>query len=127
MALHADSRMEAGRSSKVSLIRPLLLARRVVRPVFCTTVRAAGIAAGAEQWSGQEPCDCASAQTFTNGVATYGRGEYAIEQEVWQPLTHSGNRAAQPNLAHLFRMGLGVAQDFVEGGRLVLPSSEGQS
>ena len=94
---------------------------------FCTTVRAVDIATGAEQWSGQEPCDCASAQIFTNGVATYGRGEYAIAQEVWRPLTHSGNPATQRILAHLFRMGLGVAQKFIEGGRLVLPSSEGQS
>ena len=73
-------------------------------------------------------------------------------------MTHSGDPAAQRNLAHLYRMGLGVAQDFVqavswcrlaaesglagaqanlaimylrgqgvEGGRLVLPSGEGQS
>ena len=94
---------------------------------MCTTVRAAGIATGAEQWSGQEPCDCASAQTFTNGVATHGRGEYAIAQEVWRPLTHSGNPVSQRNLAHLIRMELGLAQDFVEGGKPVLPSGERQS
>ena len=58
-------------------------------------------------------------RTFTNGVAAYDRGEYAIAQEVWRPLTHSGDPAAQRNLAHLYRMGLGVAQDFVESGRMV--------
>ena len=66
-------------------------------------------------------------RAFTNGIAAYDSGEYAIAQEVWRPLRHSGDPAAQPNLAHLFRMGLGVAQDFVEGGRLVLPSGESQS
>ena len=29
-------------------------------------------------------------------------------------MTHSGDPAAQRNLAHLHRMGLGVAQDFVQ-------------
>ena len=53
-------------------------------------------------------------QTFTNGVAAYDRGEYAIAQEVWRLLTHSGDPAAQRNLPHLYRMGLGVAQDFVQ-------------
>jgi len=99
----------------------------VARPISRTIVRASGIAAGAERWSGQKPCDYASAQTFSNGVATDGRGEYAIAQEAWRPLTHSGNPAAQRNLTHLFRMGLGVAQDLVEGGSLVLSSGESQS
>ena len=97
-------------------------------------------------------------RTFTNGVAAYDRGECAMTQEVWRPLAHSGYPAAQRTLAHLFRVGLGVAQNFaqavpsyrmaaesglagaqanlaivylrgqgVEGGRLVLPSGEGQS
>ena len=53
-------------------------------------------------------------RTFTNGAAAYNRGKYAIALEVWRPLTHSRDPAAQRNLAHLYRMGLGVAQDFVQ-------------
>ena len=66
-------------------------------------------------------------RTFTQGVAAYDSGEHAIAQEVWRPLTPSGNPAAQRNLAHLIRMELGLAQDFVEGGKPVLPSGESQS
>ncbi|MBT4485958.1 MAG: sel1 repeat family protein [Rhodospirillaceae bacterium] len=54
------------------------------------------------------------AHPFADGVAAYDRGEFPRAREIWLPWAHKGDPAAQRNLAHLYRMGLGVAQDFTQ-------------
>jgi len=54
------------------------------------------------------------AQPFTAGVEAFDRGEFAKAREIWLPWAHQGDPAAQRNLAHLYRMGLGVPQNFVQ-------------
>jgi TPR repeat protein len=49
---------------------------------------------------------------FADGVAAYDRGDYAAAYQAWMPLANGGDPAAQRNLGHLYRFGLGVAQDF---------------
>ncbi len=48
---------------------------------------------------------------FAAGVAAYDRGDYATAFKEWQPLAEAGDPAAQRNVGHLFRKGLGVPQD----------------
>jgi TPR repeat protein len=54
------------------------------------------------------------AQPFVAGVDAFDRGEFAKAHEIWLAWAHRGDPAAQRNLAHLYRMGLGVPQDFVQ-------------
>jgi len=49
---------------------------------------------------------------FSDGVAAYDRGDYIAAYEAWMPLASGGDPAAQRNVGHLHRFGLGVAQDF---------------
>jgi TPR repeat protein len=52
-------------------------------------------------------------QRFNQGADAYDRGDYAGAYEIWLPLARDGDPAAQRNIGHLYRLGLGVAQDFV--------------
>lgn len=54
------------------------------------------------------------AQSFDAGVKAYDGGEYKAAHDIWLPWAHRGDPAAQRNLAHLYRMGLGVPQNFVQ-------------
>ena len=49
---------------------------------------------------------------FKSGIDAYQSGDYVAAFKAWLPLAHSGDPAAQRNLGHLYRMGLGVGQDF---------------
>ena len=51
---------------------------------------------------------------FKQGVKAYEAGEYVAALKVWLPLAYDDDPAAQRNLGHLYRMGLGVAQDFTK-------------
>lgn len=51
---------------------------------------------------------------FKQGVKAYEAGEYVAAFKVWLPLAYDDDPAAQRNLGHLYRMGLGVAQDFTK-------------
>ena len=51
---------------------------------------------------------------FSAGVTAFDRGEYDLARKIWLPWAHKGDPAAQRNMAHLYRMGLGVPQDFVQ-------------
>ncbi|MDA1097444.1 MAG: hypothetical protein O2967_00550 [Proteobacteria bacterium] len=51
---------------------------------------------------------------FAAGVAAFDQGEFGKAHEIWLPWAHRGDPAAQRNLAHLYRMGLGVSQDFTQ-------------
>lgn len=52
-----------------------------------------------------------SAAKFEEGVRAYDAGDYARAREVWLDLARQGDLAAQRNLGHLYRRGLGVAPD----------------
>lgn len=54
---------------------------------------------------------------FAAAVAAYDRGDYETAFNEWLPLARDDDPAAQRNLAHLYRQGLGVAQDFGEAAR----------
>ncbi len=54
------------------------------------------------------------ARPFTAGVEAFDRGEFAKAHAIWLPWAHQGDPAAQRNLAHLYRMGLGVPQNFAQ-------------
>ncbi len=48
---------------------------------------------------------------FDSGIAAYDAGDYALAFETWLPIAQTGNMAAQRNVAHMLRQGLGVEQD----------------
>ncbi len=48
---------------------------------------------------------------FAAGVAAYDAGDYAGAYELWKPLADSHDLAAQRNIAHLLRTGMGVEKD----------------
>ncbi|MFP4002514.1 MAG: tetratricopeptide repeat protein [Alphaproteobacteria bacterium] len=50
-------------------------------------------------------------QAFQAGVAAYDAGDYGRAYDIWAPLAESGDLAAQRNVAHLKRRGMGVEQD----------------
>jgi TPR repeat protein len=52
------------------------------------------------------------AADFVAGVKAYDRGDYAAAFEAWSPLAQNDDPAAQRNIGHLYRFGLGVGQDF---------------
>jgi TPR repeat protein len=54
---------------------------------------------------------------FAVGVRAYDAGNYAVAAEAWLPLARNDDPAAQRNLAHLYRRGLGVPQDFGEAAK----------
>lgn len=49
---------------------------------------------------------------FDAATRAYDRGDYVAAFKAWLPLAQDGDPAAQRNIAHLYRHGLGVAQDF---------------
>lgn len=51
---------------------------------------------------------------FAAAVAAYDRGDYETAFNEWLPLAKDDDPAAQRNVAHLYRQGLGVVQDFTE-------------
>lgn len=53
-----------------------------------------------------------AAADFAAAVAAYDRGEYDAAYDAWLPLARDGDPAAQRNVGHLYRFGLGVPQDF---------------
>ncbi len=54
---------------------------------------------------------------FAAAVSAYDRGDYETAFNEWLPLARDDDPAAQRNIAHLYRQGLGVAQDFSEAAR----------
>ncbi len=53
-----------------------------------------------------------AAADFRAGVEAYDRGDYGAAFEAWVPLARADDPAAQRNIGHLYRFGLGIAQDF---------------
>jgi hypothetical protein len=53
----------------------------------------------------------ARAADFAAGVAAYDDGDFATALAEWLPLARDGDPAAQRNIGHLYRNGLGVDRD----------------
>lgn len=53
-------------------------------------------------------------QAFVDALAAFERGLYGQAYDIWLPLARGGDPAAQRNVGHLFRFGLGRPQDFHE-------------
>jgi TPR repeat protein len=49
---------------------------------------------------------------FTDGMLAYQGADYERAYNEWLPLARAGNAAAQRNIGHLYRLGLGVSKDF---------------
>lgn len=56
-------------------------------------------------------CAAPARAGFDEGVAAYEAGNYAGARAEWQPLAEAGDPAAMRNLAHLYRLGLGMPAD----------------
>ena len=48
---------------------------------------------------------------FSDGTLAYEWGDYERAYNEWLPLARAGNAAAQRNIGHLYRLGLGVPKD----------------
>jgi len=49
---------------------------------------------------------------FETGVAAFDNGDFKTAHGEWLPVASSGDPFAQRNIGHLYRLGLGVPQDF---------------
>jgi cell division septation protein DedD len=49
---------------------------------------------------------------FETGVAAFDGGDFTTAYDEWLPVAAGGDPFAQRNIGHLFRLGLGVPQDF---------------
>ena len=54
----------------------------------------------------------AVAGPFEDGVAAYGKGDYATAMRLLRPLAEQGNARAQNYLAFMYDLGQGVTQDY---------------
>ncbi len=63
-------------------------------------------------------------QAFQAGVAAYDAGDYDRAYELWAPLAKRGDLAAQRNVAHLKRQGMGVEQNLEEALDLYKDAAE---
>ena len=56
----------------------------------------------------------AVAGPFEDGVAAFGRGDYATAFQLWRPLAEQGHAIAQANVGVMYYEGRGVTQDYAE-------------
>jgi TPR repeat protein len=61
---------------------------------------------------------------FDEGVAAYGRGDYATTLKEWRPLAEQGDPTAQHHLGWLYVLGHGVPQDYEEAVRWFRKAAE---
>ncbi len=64
------------------------------------------------------------AKQFRQGVRAYDAKKYSRAFELWLPLAQNGDLAAQRNVAHLLRRGLGVEQDLRRARKFYEQSAE---
>lgn len=119
MGRRAGSPMVVGKSSTARLFTAVFLRSGLRRTVLATLslllfAWAPVTALAQEGDPARIAPNQAPALPFTAGVEAFDRGEFARAREIWLPWAHRGDPAAQRNLAHLYRMGLGVPQDFVQ-------------
>ena len=74
---------------------------------------AAGMAAAAPNRPAA-PAAAPAVSQFDQGVAAYGRADYATAYRLWRPLADQGLANAQYNLGLMYANGQGVAQDYVQ-------------
>ena len=51
------------------------------------------------------------AESYEDGYAAYGRGDYAAAFQIWKSLADQGSQSAQYGLGELYSLGHGVSQD----------------
>ena len=78
--------------------------------VALALVPAAGMAATTPKKPA--PAVAPTAPQFDQGVAAYGRADYATAYRLWRPLAERGNATAQAGLGYMYENGRGVAQDY---------------
>jgi len=66
----------------------------------------------------------AMAQSFDDGLAAYGRGDYAEALRQWRPLAEGGRAGAQYNLGVMYGSGEGTPQDYAEAARWYRSAAE---
>ena len=64
------------------------------------------------------------AASLADGIAAHQRGDYETALGIFRPLAEQNNVAAQYNLAHMYREGQGVLQDFDGAARLYRMAAE---
>jgi TPR repeat protein len=62
-------------------------------------------------------CEPARAESYEDGYAAYGRGDYAAAFQIWKSLAEQGRQSAQYGLGELYSLGNGVARDDREAAR----------
>lgn len=72
---------------------------------------AAPLPATAQEGDGTRPSNAVLEKQFADGVKAYDAERYARAFELWLPLAQNGDLAAQRNVAHMLRRGLGVEKD----------------
>lgn len=72
----------------------------------------------------KRPDDAVLARQFQQGVDAYDAKRFARAFELWLPLAQNGDLAAQRNVAHLLRRGLGVEQDLIRARKFYEQSAE---
>jgi TPR repeat protein len=58
-----------------------------------------------------------TAESYEDGHAAYGRGDYAAAFQIWKSLADQGSRPAQYGLGELYSLGHGVSQNDLEAVR----------
>ena len=58
-----------------------------------------------------------AAGPFEDGVAAFGRGDYATALQLWRTLANQGDANAQFHLGTMYTTGSGVPQDFAEAAK----------
>jgi|GEM_PF-1134937 len=82
--------------------------RRAAYALFALVCLASPLAA---EEAPHDLSDAARMAAFEAGVAAYDEGEFTEAYEHWLPLAKGGDLAAQRNVGHLLRLGLGTAKD----------------
>lgn len=101
----------------VSLMRTIL--GLVVASILASTA-----AVGQETRADETPSREVLEAQFAEGVTAYDGQNYARAFELWLPLAQNGDLAAQRNVAHLLRRGLGVEQDLPRARKFYQRSAE---
>ncbi len=57
------------------------------------------------------------AESYEDGYAAYGRGDYAKAFQIWKSLADQGRHSAQYGLGELYSLGLGVPRDDLEAAK----------
>jgi TPR repeat protein len=62
-------------------------------------------------------CGPSMAESYEDGYAAYGRGDYAKAFQIWKSLADQGSHSAQYGLGELYALGHGVPRDDLEAAK----------